>query len=228
MRRCEKGYCNNYARLLAAAVACGGCGGLGSLAIGVPGLQSDAAPDLGAPDLGAADLGEVDLADLQASEVQPLDPSCPHPQQLEGHITPEIAVAPFAAAVPPDLVIHIGIGLPMRHPDASVPDSGALTPEEFTDLYGATVEDYQALLDWARASGFTQLGTFGNRLLVSADGTAALIERTFCVNLNYYLRPDGSLFYAPDREPSVDCPVPVDYISNLTDYAAPHGPRGVP
>jgi hypothetical protein len=32
----------------------------------------------------------------------------------------------------------------MRHPDASVPDSGALTPEELTELDGATVEDYQA------------------------------------------------------------------------------------
>ena len=228
MRRCEKGATNKHARLLAAAVVCGGCGGLGGLALGPQGPQSDAAPHLEAPDLGAPEPGEVGLADHPASEARPLDPSCPHPQQLEGHITPEIAVAPFAAVVPPDLDIDIAIGLPMRHPDASEPDGGMLTPKEFTDLYGATAEDYQALLDWARASGFTLLTTYGNRLLVSVDGTAALIERTFCVHLNYYLRPDGSLFYAPDREPSVDCPVSVDYISNLTDYAAPHGPRGVP
>ena len=225
MRCCEKGVSHTCACLLAAVVVCGGCGGLGSRAIGAPDAHSDTAPRLGGPDIGAGDPGEVGLADDLAYEAQRLDPSS---QQLEGHITPEIAVAPFAAAVPPDLDIHIAIGLPMRHPDASVPDSGALTPEEFTDLYGATVEDYQALLNWARASGFTQLTTYGNRLLVSAVGTAALVERVFCVTLNYYLRPDGSPFYAPDREPSVDCPVPVDYISNLTDYAAPHGPGGVP
>jgi hypothetical protein len=200
MRRREKGSCNNYARLLAAAVACCGCGGLGSLAIGAPGLQSDAAPDLGVPDLGAPDLGEVDLADLLASEVQPLDPSCPHPQQLEGHITPEIAVSPFAAAVPLDLVIHIDIGLPMRHPDASVPDSGALTPEEFTDLYGATVEDYQALLDWARpavspSSGPSGIGCWSaltGRPRSSSARSASISTTTFVPTVACSTRPIAS------------------------------------
>ena len=160
--------------------------------------------------------------------MRPLDPSCPHPQQLEGHIIPEIAAAPFVAAVPADLVINIAIGLPMRNPDGAMQDGGGLTPEEFADLYGATPEDYQALLDWVRASGFSSVRTYTNRLLVGTSGTVALIEQIFCVNLNYYLRPDSSQFYAPDREPSVDSPVPLNYISNLDDYLAPHGPRGFP
>jgi hypothetical protein len=70
--------------------------------------------------------------------------------------------------------------------------------------------------------------TFQSRLLVGVRGTAALIERALCVHLNYYLRPDGSQFYAPDREPSVDCPVAINYISNLDDYLAPHPPGGLP
>ena len=186
--------------------------------------------DLDAPDVPVAlDVDAPDLADAAhlAPEARPLDPSCPHPQQLYGHISPYIAAAPFVAAVPPDLVIGIDIGLPMRYPDGSLPD-GAMTSEEFTEIYGATPEDYQALLDWAQACGFSVVYTFMDRLLVSVSGTAALIERTFCVNLNYYLRPDGTQFYAPDREPSDNSPVPLNYISNLDDYGAPHGPPGVP
>jgi hypothetical protein len=231
--------------VLLVCVACAGSKPLRRVpdAAAAPGVSGpDSAPlttqlDLGIPDLPAPDtvpataeldLGIPDLATHQAPDGRPLAAACENRQALHGHITPEIAAAPFVCFVPADQVLHVAIGLPMRHPDASTEDTGMLTPEEFTDRYGATPEDYQAVVAWTQANGFTAIQTYANRLLVGADGSAEVVGQAFCVNLGYYLRPDGSLFYAPDREPSVDPGLPIDYISNLDDFGAPHGPPQSP
>lgn len=51
--------------------------------------------------------------------------------------------------------------------------------------------------------------------MVSVSGTAAAISQALYLNMNNYTRPDGTQFYAPDREPSLDFDPTVDHISRL-------------
>jgi kumamolisin len=57
--------------------------------------------------------------------------------------------------------------------------------------------------------------------VLDVSGTVEDIEKALYLNLNYYLRPDASEFWAPDREPSLDLTVPLLFISGLNDFAVP-------
>ena len=75
-------------------------------------------------------------------------------------------------------------------------------------------------MDWATAKGLT-VTTYPNRLLLDVSGTAAQVEQALFVSLNLRLRPDGTQFYAPDRDPSIDLTVPVQWISGLDNRVLP-------
>jgi len=51
---------------------------------------------------------------------------------------------------------------------SSVPQRG-----QFTEQFGPTVEDYQVVVDFAKANGFTVTNTPPNALLVDINGTVA-------------------------------------------------------
>jgi kumamolisin len=153
-------------------------------------------------------------------------------QQLSGHITPTISGAPFVRPVPPSLPLTMAIGLPGTNPqgrqtqvqNVSDPTSplyrSYLTPAVFASTYGAPLGNYQTVTAWATSKGLT-VKTFPNQLLLSISGTAAQIEQALYLNLNFYARPDGTVFYAPDREPSLDEVAPVTHISHLDDFFVP-------
>ena len=166
-------------------------------------------------------------------------PSCDAPhgmQQLTGHITPAMAAAPLVGPVPGNTVISLAIGLPVTvptdgHPpleafvqDVSNPNSPNyrqyLDVPTFAARYGASSTRVNAVGKWATDHNLTVTQSFANNLLVAVSGTAAAIEEALYVDLNYYLRPDGTQFYAPDREPSLDLSTTVAtvlYIGNLNN-----------
>jgi subtilase family serine protease len=97
-----------------------------------------------------------------------------------------------------------------------------LTVEEFTARFGPTQEDYDAVIHFAQTRGLTVVGTSRNRLNLDVTGTAAQIELALHVNLGLYRHPtENRLFYAPDREPTPDLPVPLWHISGLDNYSIP-------
>jgi subtilase family serine protease len=97
-----------------------------------------------------------------------------------------------------------------------------LTVAQFTDRFGPTVADYQAVVDWAKSSGFTVGNAPANRLVVDISGTAAQVEEAFNLSLNVYQHPDENrTFFAPDREPTVDLSVPLWHIAGLDNYSIP-------
>jgi alpha-tubulin suppressor-like RCC1 family protein len=160
-------------------------------------------------------------------------PSCRAPhgtQQLAGHVPPAISNAPFVGFVPQDTVVQLSLGLPARGISAlktlasSVADPTSpsyrqyLTVDEFATQFGPTTTDYQSVVSWAQAHGLTVTKTYPNRLQVNVSGTAADVERALYVNLVQRARPDGTRFYAPDREPSLDLPTTVDFVEHLNDY----------
>lgn len=163
-------------------------------------------------------------------------------QQLSGHLRPYFEEARVVGRVPAATPITLTIGLPVRNQgtlDAFVeaisdPKSPSyregLTPEQFAEQFGASSEDYGAVVAWAQSKGF-DVTTHRNRLFVSVAGAAADVEHAFHVHLEYALRPDGTRFYEPDAEPSLDLAVPVRFISHLDDYvvwrpAGGSGPGG--
>lgn len=151
-------------------------------------------------------------------------------QQLKGHVPEEIKTAPLVGDVPSDTVILLAIGLPYRDKQAvddftqSLYDPKSpnyrqfLNSYEIADRFGPSQEDYQKVVDFLKANGLTVTHLYDTRLLIGAEGTVDVIQKTFHVHLHNYKRTDGSLFHAPDTEPSVDLDVPLSHISGLDNH----------
>jgi alpha-tubulin suppressor-like RCC1 family protein len=168
-------------------------------------------------------------------------PACAAPrgsQPLSGHITADMAAAPLVGPVPASSRIDLSIGLPVRIPaDSAIPDLATFVDQvsdpnspqyrhymdlaTFKNAYGALDADIAAVQGWATSHGLTVTHTYGSNLLINVAGTALAVEQALHVNLNYYLRPDGSRFYAPDREPSVDTASSLLYVGHLNDMFVP-------
>jgi len=97
-----------------------------------------------------------------------------------------------------------------------------LTVEEFTNRFGPSQEDYDAVIGFAQAHGLTVAGTSRNRMNVDVTGPAANIEEAFHVTMGVYQHPtENRTFYAPDREPTPDLAVSLWHISGLDNYSIP-------
>jgi subtilase family serine protease len=98
-----------------------------------------------------------------------------------------------------------------------------LTPQEFTELFGPTQESFDALVRFAKASGFIVVGGSRDSMDLQLKGTVGAIETAFHVNMNVYQHPtEDRTFYAPDREPTVNLPFQLWHISGLDNYSIPH------
>jgi subtilase family serine protease len=97
-----------------------------------------------------------------------------------------------------------------------------LTVEEFTARFGPTQEDYDRLIDFAKANGFTVVGTSGNRVNLDVTGSVVNIEKAFHLQMGSYQHPtENRFFYAPDREPTPELDVQLWHISGLDNYSIP-------
>ena len=92
-----------------------------------------------------------------------------------------------------------------------------LTPSGFGAAFGATQGNYTSVVSFAQSNGLS-VKTLPNLARVQVTGTVANIERAFFVTLNMYKRGDGTTFYAPANEPSVNLGVPLLYLSGLTNF----------
>ncbi len=98
-----------------------------------------------------------------------------------------------------------------------------LKPQEFTARFGPSQEDWDALVAFAKASGFEVVGGTRDSRDLWLSGTVANIERAFHVNLGVYrdLTEDRE-FFAVDREPTVDLPFQLWHITGLDNDSRPH------
>ncbi|HEX9079684.1 MAG TPA: protease pro-enzyme activation domain-containing protein, partial [Desulfuromonadaceae bacterium] len=136
--------------------------------------------------------------------------------RLHDHVPARaIANARLLERVPAATGITLAFSLPLRNQqeleellrrlyDPADPLYGHyLTPGEFTDRFGPSEADYDALAAYARGLGLTITGTHSNRALLDVSGPAAVIEAAFNLRLLTYQAPDGRKFYAPDNDPQV-------------------------
>ena len=97
-----------------------------------------------------------------------------------------------------------------------------LTVEEFTNMFGPSQEDYDAVVSFAGAHGLTVVGTSSNRMNVDVTGPVTNIEEAFHLTMGVYQHPtENRTFYAADREPTPDLAVALWHISGLDNYSIP-------
>jgi len=138
------------------------------------------------------------------------------------------------ATLPAENQLQIAIGLPLRNLPAltnllnKLYDMGStnfhkfLTPEQFTEKFGPTESNYQAVIQFAKNNGLQVVKTSPNRAHLLVSGTVANIERAFNVTLGTYHHPtENREFYAPDVEPTVDASLTVQYIQGLDNLFIP-------
>jgi len=130
--------------------------------------------------------------------------------------------------------LNLAIGLPVRNRAdldsyvAGVSDPNSplyrhyLTPDQFTQRFGPTEQDYQKVIDFAEANGLKVTGRHGNRLVLDVQGSPQSVDRAFHITLRTYHHPtEARYFYAPDTEPTVATNLPILDISGLNNYALP-------
>jgi len=157
-------------------------------------------------------------------------------QVLHNHVRPVVASGQAAPVglLPSTQRLNLAIMLPVRNHseltsllgrmyDPASPDYHQfLTVAQFTERFGPTEQDYQAVVAFARANGFTVTDTPSNRLLVDINGSVGQIEKAFHVGMKVYQHPtENRTFFSPDREPSLDLSVPVSHIAGLNNFSIP-------
>lgn len=130
--------------------------------------------------------------------------------------------------------LQLAIGLPLRNQqdltnlleqlyDPASPNFHQwLTPEQFTQKFGPTMEDYAKVIDFARRHGLAIRRQHANRLLLDVTAPVTNLEEAFQVKLRVYQHPtEKRTFYAPDRDLSVESDVPILHVSGLDNFSMP-------
>ncbi len=126
--------------------------------------------------------------------------------------------SPVVGLLPQSTQVDVNVGLPIpnlagletlvnQRADPTNPMYRQwLKPSDFMTMFAPSTADYGMLTAWANGRGL-QVVTYPSNLSVDVVGTAAQIEQAFHVNLVQAQRADGSVFYEPDRQPSIDLAV---------------------
>ena len=136
---------------------------------------------------------------------------------LAGHVPPRARAEFDQGRVSPSLVLtHITVALaPSAQQQAdltnllaaqqnpSTPDYHHwLTPEQYAARFGASEGDLSQIKSWLEAQGLSVTGVARGRNWISADGTAAQVERAFQTEIHEYV-VDGETHFANATEPSL-------------------------
>jgi hypothetical protein len=122
------------------------------------------------------------------------------PQVLHHHVRPAVSSgqAIVVGTLPATQKMRLTIVLPLRNQagltellaqlyDPSSPRyRHFLSVDQFTKQFSPAAEDYQAVVNFAQANGFTVTATPGNHLIVPITGTVAQVEKTFKLRMNVY------------------------------------------
>jgi subtilase family serine protease len=175
----------------------------------------------------AAMLAVLGIASLAQAQSQPLLTRHTRDAVVKGEVQ-------TLGRVPGSEVLHFDIVLALRHaPELqnflqdvydrnSVNYHHFVTVKEFTERFGPSQEDYDALVQFGKASGFTMTGGSRDAMDVRFTAPVAAIEKAFHIQMNLYQHPtENRSFYSPDREPTVDLAFQLWHISGLDNYTLP-------
>jgi hypothetical protein len=156
-------------------------------------------------------------------------------QVIQGQAPPGIATLTPTGNLAATQQLNLAISLPLRNTSeltnllqqlydpASTNYHHYLTPAQFTEKFGPSVEDYQKVIAFAQAHSLAVTYEHSNRVILDLVGSVADIESAMHVHLHVYQHPtETRTFYAPDVNPSIDLDVPILGIAGLNNYAVAH------
>ncbi len=136
--------------------------------------------------------------------------------------------------MPSNQVLTLNLVLPLSDPagldsflkELADPSSPSyrhyLTVAEFTQRFGPSQQNYDAVVAFAQANGLTVFGGSRDGMNVLVKGSVESIQKAFRVNLSTYQHPtENRTFYAPDREPTTTLPFALWHVSGLDNYSIP-------
>jgi kumamolisin len=98
-----------------------------------------------------------------------------------------------------------------------------LTVPEFTERFGPTQQDYDAVVRFAKANGFTVVGGSRDGMDVQIVGPVSAVEKAFHVTMGTYQHPTESrIFFGPDREPTTNLSFPLWHVTGMDNFSLPH------
>jgi len=137
--------------------------------------------------------------------------------------------------LPEDKIMQLDVVLPLRDPaglksfltDVYDPTSFSyrrfLTVPEFTERFGPSQADYDAVVSFAKANGFEVVGGTRDGMEVQIKGPVSAVEKAFHVNMMTYRHPiESRTFYGPDREPTTSLAFPLWHVSGMDNFSIPH------
>lgn len=97
-----------------------------------------------------------------------------------------------------------------------------LTVEQFTERFGPSTSDYEAVKTWAKQNGLRIESTSRNRMILPVSGSVQNIEKALHVTMGLYQHPtENRTFFAPDREPTPEMSVRLWSIGGLDNFSTP-------
>jgi hypothetical protein len=98
-----------------------------------------------------------------------------------------------------------------------------LTLEQWNTRFAPSVEDEQAVADWAQSVGLTVTKRYSDRLIVDVEGTAGTIEKAFGVTINNYQVGD-EVDFSNDRDPVIPANLSgiLRAVTGLSNIERPH------
>src|SRR5208283_4343231 len=122
-------------------------------------------------------------------------------QVLHGNVPAVVANLRAIGDLPRTNQLHLAIGLPLRNREeltqllreiydpASPQYHHYLTPEQFTERFGPTEQDYEAVVAFAQVNGLKVTHRHPNRLVLDVAGSVANIQTALGVRLREYRHP---------------------------------------
>jgi subtilase family serine protease len=98
-----------------------------------------------------------------------------------------------------------------------------LTVRQFTEQFGPTQKNYDAVVRFAKSNHLTVIGGSRDGMNVEVSAPVSAIESALHVTLRTYRHPtENRNFYAPDKEPTTNLSFSLWHISGLDNYSIPH------
>ena len=136
--------------------------------------------------------------------------------------------------LPADQVMNLDVVLPLSDAagldsflaDVNNPASPSfrhyLSVPEFTARFGPSQSDYDSVVSFLAANGFTVTGGSRDGMDVQASGPVSAVEAAFHITIRTYKHPTESRsFYGPDTEPVTSLPFSLWHVSGLDNYSIP-------
>jgi kumamolisin len=136
--------------------------------------------------------------------------------------------------LPQDQTMQLNLVLPLSDPagleaflsDLYNPSSANyrnfLTVAQFTERFGPSQADYDAVVNFARANGLTVVGGSRDGMNVLVTAPVSAVESAFHVAMRTYQHPtENRIFFSADSEPVTSLPFALWHVSGLDNYSIP-------